>query len=133
MEKINERKAIGYDAIPPKILKIGATQLSTSLSTLFNSCINKGIWCKQWKQGEWILTFKTNVAQALTNYRPITDLPCVDKIFEQLLGKQITNKFDSQLADCQSAYKTHHSCETTLVGLAEDWKKSKDEGLLVGI
>ena len=54
-------------------------------------------------------------------------------MFEQLLGKQISDKFESQLADCQSAYRKYRSCETTLVGLVEDWKKSKDEGMSVGI
>ena len=46
---------------------------------------------------------------------------------------QISDKFESQLADCQSAYRKYRSCETTLVGLVEDWKKSKDEGMSVGI
>ena len=133
LEKLNERKATGYDGIPPKIMKIGAAQLSSSLAILFNSCINNRKWPSQWKRGEWIPTFKRDDAQAINNYRPITVLPCVDKVFEQLLGKQISDKFESQLADCQSAYRKYRSCETTLVGLVEDWKKSKDEGLSVGI
>ena len=54
-------------------------------------------------------------------------------MFEQLLGKQISDKFESQLADCQSAYRKYRFCETTLVGLVEDWKKSKDEGMSVSI
>ena len=49
-------------------------------------------------------------------------------MFEQLLGKQISDKFD-----CQSAYRKYRSCETTLVGIVEDWKKSKGEGMSVGI
>ena len=133
LEKLNERKATGYDGISPKIMKIGAAQLSSSLAILFNLCINNRKWPSQWKRGEWIPTFKRDDAQAINNYRPITVLPCVDKVFEQLLGKQISDKFESQLADCQSAYRKYRSCETTLVGLVEDWKKSKDEGMSVGI
>ena len=134
LAKLNERKATGYDGISPNIMKIGAAQLSSSLAILFNSCINNRKWPSQSKRGEWIPTFKRDDAQAINNnYRPITVLPCVDKVFEQLLGKQISDKFESQFADCQSAYRKHRSCETTLVGLVEDWKKSKDEGMSVGI
>ena len=114
-------------------MKIGAAQLSSPLAILFNSCINNRKWPSQWKRGEWIPTFKRDDAQAINNYRPITVLPCVDKVFEQLLGKEISDKFETQLADCQSAYRKYRSCETTLVGLVEDWKKSKDEGMSVGI
>ena len=95
LEKLNERKATGYDGIPPKIMKIGAAQLSSSLAILFNSCINNRKWPSQWKRGEWIPTFKRDDAPAINNYRPITVLPCVDKVFEQLLGKQISDKFES--------------------------------------
>ena len=101
LEKLNERKATGYDGIPPKIMKIGAAQLSSSLAILFNSCINNRKWPNQWERGEWIPTFKRDDAQVINNYRPITVLPCVDKVFEQLLRKQISDKFESQLADCQ--------------------------------
>ena len=83
----------------------------------------------------FVASFKRDDAQAINNYRPLTVLPCVNKVFEQLLGKQISDKFESQLADCQSAYRKYRtcSCETTLVGLVEYWKKSKDEGMSVGI
>ena len=82
LEKLNERKAMGYDGISPKIMKIGAAQLSSPLAILFYSCINNRKWPSQWKRGEWIPTFKKDDTQAINNYRPITVLPCVDKVFE---------------------------------------------------
>lgn len=47
LEKLNERKATGYDGISPKIMKIGAAQLSSPLAILFNSCINNRKWPSQ--------------------------------------------------------------------------------------
>ena len=41
------KEATGYDGIPPKIMKIGAAQLSSSLAILFNSCINNRKWPSQ--------------------------------------------------------------------------------------
>lgn len=135
LKKLNANKATGHDKIPPKVSKIGAAELAIPLATLFNACIEKETWPSQFnrREGKWIPTFKRDDLQVIGNYRPVAVLSCVAKVFEQLLGKQITDKFESKLADCQLAYRKYHSCETTLISLVEDWKQSKDNGLSVGI
>ena len=50
----------------------------------------------------------------------------MDKVFEQLISKQITSQFESCLSDCITAYRKSHSCETTLVSLVEQWKLARD-------
>lgn len=67
------------------------------------------------------------------NYRPITILPCVNKILEKLVGSQIAAGFDSYMCEISSAYHKHYSCETTLITLFEAWMKERDESLLVNI
>ena len=68
-----------------------------------------------------------------TNYRLITVLSCVNKVFERLSGNQITTKSNDRLDDGLTAYRKHNSCETSLIGLVEDWKFARDNRLLVGI
>ena len=65
------------------------------------------------------------------NYRPITTLSIIDKVFESLLSKQITHYFDPTLSPRVTAYRKNHSCETTLVRLTEDWKHAIDRKELV--
>ena len=77
--------------------------------------------------------FKKGDRQAQENYRPITVLSCLNKVFERLLGNQITSKFDYYLGDWLTAYRRHHSCESSLIGLVEDWKRAKDNQLSVSI
>ncbi|KAL9956009.1 hypothetical protein ACROYT_G037423, partial [Oculina patagonica] len=60
------------------------------------------------------------------NYRPVTVLSCVDKVFEKLLAKQITINFEECLADGLTAYRKNNSCETTLVSLVESWRLAMD-------
>lgn len=67
------------------------------------------------------------------NYRPITVLNTVDKVFEQRLTNQVTEKIDHQFSTNTSAYRKRHSCETALLKLIEDWKSALDNGQLVGI
>ena len=44
MDKIEARKAPGYDGIQPRMLKLMAQELAPSLTTIFNSTIKQGEW-----------------------------------------------------------------------------------------
>ena len=41
------------------------------------------------KRGEWIPVHKEDDKQRDINYRPITVLACMDKVYEVLLGQQV--------------------------------------------
>ena len=56
----------------------------------------------QWKHGEWVPVFKKEDRQEDKNYRPITVLTCVDKIYEKLLAKQISNFMDIRFNDAMA-------------------------------
>ena len=76
--------------------------------------------------GEWTPVFKKGDKQAKENYRPITVLPLLGKVFEHLLCTQITTYYDRILCSRMTAYRKQHSCESTLIGLIEDWRKALD-------
>ena len=57
----------------------------------------------------------------------------VNKVFEQLLSKQLSTKFESRFSDNLSAYRKRNSCETVLLSLTESWKKALDEYRIVGV
>ena len=57
---------------------------------IFNTSIETAAWPKTWKRGIWTPVFKKDDRQGTSNYRPITVLPVVGKIYEKLLSKQIT-------------------------------------------
>ena len=81
----------------------------------------------------WKIKSKNILSLSPTNYRLITVLSCVNKVFERLSGNQITTKSNDRLDDGLTAYRKHNSCETSLIGLVEDWKFARDNRLLVGI
>jgi len=60
------------------------------------------------------------------NYRPVTVLNTVAKVFESLLSKQITESIDTHLCDKLPAYRKTHSCEINLIRVMEDWRKAMD-------
>ena len=133
LSNLNIHKATGWDAISNKILKPMAVNLAPSLTTLFNSCIQCGKWPSYWKRGVWTPVFKKEDKTDCTNYRPVTVLNAVAKVFESLLSKQITKKIDSHLYDKLSAYRKRHSCETNLIRVTEDWRKAMDNKECVAV
>jgi len=123
LEKLNVRKACGYDSISPRMLRLASSGIADSLTKLFNECIRKGEWPEAWKKGEWNPVHKNDDRLDERNYRPITLLSTVDNVFESMMSIQVNKHFDSKLDPCISAYrKKKHSCETTLLRLTEDWK-----------
>ena len=86
LESLNINKTTGCDGIPGKVLTIGAKELAKPLVTLFNTCINNRVWPSEWKCVELASIFKKNDRHRKENYRPITVLPCVSKVFEQFVG-----------------------------------------------
>ena len=98
LKSINPKKSCGWDPRAPlKLLKKVACGVAPSLTSLYNNCIKLSQWPTAWKKGEWTPVYKKGDRQEEKNYRPITSLVCVDKIFEHLLSKQIVGHFDSTL------------------------------------
>ena len=63
----------------------------------------------------------------MKNYRPITVLSTEDKVFEQLLASQVTQYIKHYMNNNLTTYYKKNSCQTTLLKLAEDWKRSLDD------
>ena len=104
LQQLNPNKATGWDNIPPKFLKICGKELATPLTTLYNKCIDQGEWPEDWKKGEWVPVFTKDDKQTKTNYRPITILTTVNKVFEGLLSHQLLEGFDCRLSNGLFAY-----------------------------
>ena len=97
LESLDTNKGTGCDGIPAKIMKIGAEELSQPLTNLFNSCIRKRVWPSDWKRGDCTPVYKNDHKCAKENYRPITVLPCVEKVFEQLICMQLSTAFEGNI------------------------------------
>ena len=65
------------------------------------------------------------------NYRPVSILPIVSKIFEKEMVRQLENYFEDILSPYISGFRKTHSCETVLIRMVEHIKKSLDHGKIV--
>ena len=66
------------------------------------------------------------------NYRPVSILSTLSKIYERLLSEQLSDHFNSIFHDYLSAFRASYGCRTTLLRLVEDWKQALDQNMYVG-
>ena len=133
LEKLNPHKATGHDLVLPKVLRMVADEVASPLTHLYNEIISRGTWPEPWKWGAWTPVFKKDDALNKGNYRPVTVLVTVDKVFEQLLAGQLEPLSNIVFDGFNSAYRKRYSCETALVRLVKDWKRSLDNSHKVGV
>ena len=83
-------KASGPDFIPVVVLKNCEPELSYILAELFNKCLKESCFPNCWKVSPVVPVFK-NVGERSTakNYRPVSLLPVVSKVFEKLVNNSI--------------------------------------------
>ena len=91
------------DSILPFVLRVGAAEIATSLINLLNRSIYQEKWPQLWKKGERVPVFKRDDPLLKENYRPITVLPVADKVFEQIVAKQLVGMFDHHLEQTLTA------------------------------
>ena len=84
-------KASGLDCIPVVVLKNYELERSYRLAEIFNKCLKKSCFPDCWKVSSVVLVFK-NVGERSTakNYRPVSLLSVVNKVFEKLVNNRIT-------------------------------------------
>ena len=128
---IHARKACGHNTITPRPLKEYASVISAPLAVLMNESIKQSKYPSRWKMGQVTLLFKKNDELSKENYRPVTVLPALNNVFEKLLASQLDQFYTELLSDYISAYRRHYSCETSLMRLTEDWKRSLDNKQIV--
>ena len=88
-------KASGPDCIPVVVLKNCKPEHSYILSEIFNKCLKESCFPDCWKVSSVLFVFK-NVGERSTakNYRPVSLLSVVSKVFEKLVNNGIVDHLE---------------------------------------
>ena len=132
IKKPNPKKATGVDSITPKIIKAAMPSLTLPICNIANTMLNKETFPSQLKKTQVTPIYKKDDPFIPKNYRPVSILPSLSKIYERLLGDQITTHFNEIFHSYLSAFRTSYGCQTTLLRIVEDWKEALDKNLYVG-
>ena len=92
---IKTSRSTGHDGITSKLLKLISNDIADSITLIINQSLKSAIFPNQLKIVKVIPIYKKNDKKIITNYRPISVLPVVSKVFETVTHEQWSDYFSS--------------------------------------
>src|SRR5690606_37726120 len=91
------------------------------ISSVFNKCLKIGIFPNVFKIAIVLPLYKKDDVKDLNNYRPISLLPLISKIFEKLIYAQILTylKTHNIINNSQFGFLENRSCDEAVSKLIE--------------
>ena len=114
-------KAIGDDGIPLDFLKFIMPSIVSHIVFIFNFCVSNGVYPADWNKVIIKPLNKIPSPQSIADYRPISIISVIPKIFAILMNSQLTGYLESNaiLHERQSGFRKNHSCTTALLNISE--------------
>ena len=82
---LDSNKSSGWDGVSPRMIKICDSSIVNPLLIIFVTCIREGIFPDMWKMSNVCPIDKKESKNLKENYRPISLLPILGKMFEKML------------------------------------------------
>ncbi|XP_033226040.1 uncharacterized protein LOC117178720 [Belonocnema kinseyi] len=114
LRNLKQNKGAGIDGIPPSLLKSCCSSLTEPVFLIFNSSLELGYFPYAWKKGIIVLIQKGGDKSDVTNYRPITILNSIPKLFESLIYDKVYFAFSNLFFDEQHGFRKGRSISTNL-------------------
>ena len=128
--KFKTSKGCGTDGIASCFLKLALPVISESLCDIFNLSLATGCFPDSWKIARVAPIFKNGQPDDRSNYRPISVLPVLARVFEKIIHNQLYHYLDknNHLFSNQSGFRALHSVVTCLLNSTDDWYVNMDNG-----
>ena len=133
LKSIDIKKATGFDNIPGKLLRMAHRELSIPISSLINSCLENYVFPDIMKYANVNPIFKKEDKLNKRNYRPVSVLTSLSKIYESVMNDQLSDYFVNLFDNMLSAFRKGYSCQSVLMKCIEDWKCALDNNNFVGV
>ena len=113
INNLKSKNSSGKDEISNKLLKSTKCEISKPLTIIINQSLKTGIFLDALKVAKVKPLFKKGDNCCLNNYRPISVLPTISKIFERVMYIQLCTYFNvnNLLSEQQYGFRSQHSTE----------------------
>ena len=76
--------------------------------------------------------FKENVHTSKNNYRPVSVLLAISKIFEHIICNQLSAFFEEIFSKFQCGFRKNYSTQNCLLMMLESWKEAANKNKAFG-
>ena len=125
---LNIKKSSTKGSIPAAILKQCVDIYLLFLTNAINKPFLDNYFPKELKKAEIIPVYKKDYSLKKENYRPVSLLPQVSKIYERLIYKRINSYMCDKLSKYITDFRKCHGKQHSLLVTLEKWKKALDKG-----
>ena len=107
IRKLDPSNAHGHDQISIRMVQTCDKAIFKPLHLIFSSCIESGIFPPECKKANVVLIHKRDDKENVKNYRPVSLLPILGKIFECLIYNEMYSFFIEKdlISSNQSGFK----------------------------
>ena len=120
-DKLDNKKSCGIDGISNIIMKSIINILIKLITIIINQMLETGVFPDKLKVAKVIPLFKKGDPTLLTNYKPISLLPSLSKIFEKVIYQQLYAYFENSnlFFKGQYGFRKGHSTEMASLELVD--------------
>ena len=129
--KISKKACQEHD-IPVKLIKSNKDLFSHFIYHNFNNSLFSSNFPANLKAADILPTHKKKDKSVIENYRPISILPTLSKIYERCMYGQMYKYFDQILSKYQCGFRQGYNTQHCLLMIVEKWKEALDKGGLGG-
>ena len=130
IEELKPKTSSGKDKLSNKLLKSIKNEIVEPLTVIINQSFKQGIFPDLLKIAKVTPLYKKNEDYKFSNYRPISILPSLSKVFEKCMHKQIYDFFDANklFYSSQYGFRRSHSTEYAAFELVDKILHDLDNG-----
>ena len=135
MKRMKTSHSSGFDGIACCFIKAALPVVAESLCDIFNISLSTGTFPVDWKVARITPIYKDGPKEDRSNYRPISVLLAVSRLFEKLVCYKVYEFLDSRrrIYKHQSGFRLLHSVVTCLMSNTNNWYLNVDKGKFTGL
>ena len=129
IHSLKPKNSAGHDNISSKLLKEIVDIISRPISIIINQSLCTGIFPDKLKLAKVIPLFKKDDDKIFGNYRPISLLSSISKVFEKVAFDQLYDYFTTHglLFNSQYGFRRHHSTELAALEFVDKIRSEIDQ------
>ena len=130
IKDIATKTSCGFDNLSTSLLKKIFSSVCPILTITINQSLSTGIFPVKLKIAKVLPLYKKGKDDIFDNYRPISLLPAISKVFEKIVFKQLYDYFLTKklIYNSQYGFRTLHSTELAALELCDRVVSDLDDG-----